>query len=56
MAYVKLDNWDIKRIEDNMSDIQSLLLVVDDLIASYTGCAYEEGYHDGYNDGVVDAL
>ena len=32
MGYKYLDRWDIKLMEDNMSDLEDLLPVIDDLI------------------------
>lgn len=56
MVYTMLDNWDIKRLEDNMNDKQSLFLVIDDLVSSYSQNNYEQGYEFGYEEGYDQAL
>lgn len=56
MTYNYLDNWDIKRLDDNMKDKQQLLLVVDDLIMDYAQRNYEQGYEYGYEEGYDQAL
>lgn len=56
MRYDYLDSWDIKRIKDNMNDIDMLLMTIDDLINSNCEVSYDEGYTDGYDYGVVDVL
>ena len=49
MAYNYLDNWDIKRIKDNIDDPDMLLLVIDDLINSNCEVSYDDGYSNGYD-------
>jgi hypothetical protein len=48
MIYNHLDNWDIKHISNNINDIDSLLMIIDDMIESNRDDAYDDGYIDGY--------
>lgn len=48
IIYNHLDNWDIKRISNNINDIDLLLMIIDDMIESNRDDAYDDGYIDGY--------
>lgn len=50
MRYNHLDNWDIKLIKENMTDLEDLLLVIDDLI----GVASDNAYDEGYDQAMLD--
>lgn len=49
MIYNYLDDWDIKLIKEHMTDLEDLLLVIDDLIGVASDNAYENGFEDGYS-------
>lgn len=54
MTYNYLNNWDIKLIKENMTDLEDLLLVIDDLIGVASDNAYNDGYENGYHNGFED--
>ncbi len=56
MAYHYLDNWDIKRVKDNMDDTDMLLAVIDDLITTNCEVSYDDGFNDGYDECYNDTI
>lgn len=54
MEYNYLDNWDIKLIKENITDLEDLLLVIDDLIGVASDNAYDNGFNDGYSKCLGD--
>lgn len=54
LIYDYLDSWDIKLIEDNMTELNDLLLVIDDLIGVASDNAYDNGFGDGYSQCIED--
>ena len=51
MGYNHLDRYDIKLIEDNMSCLEDLLPVIDNLIGVELDNAFELGQQEGHNEG-----
>lgn len=49
MIYNYLDVWDIKLIKENMTDLEDLLSVIDDLLGVASDIAYDNGFEDGYS-------
>lgn len=54
MIYNYLDNWEIQLIKENMTDLEDLLLVIDDLIGVASDNAYDNGFGDGYSQCLGD--
>lgn len=55
MRYEYLDIYDIKLIEDNMSDLEDLLPVIDNLIGVESDNAFELGRQYGFDEGYDQA-
>lgn len=49
MIYKHLDGWDVQHIKDNVTDINSLLHLID----RYCDVAFDKGHNDGYIDGYI---
>lgn len=54
MGYNYLDRYDIKLIEDNMTCLEDLLSVIDDLIGVAVNDTYDNGFDDGYSKCLED--
>lgn len=54
MIYRMLDTWDVKRIKDNICDVDLLLDIIDDMLCDVSDASYNEGYEEGYDQGAYD--
>lgn len=54
MIYRMLDNYDVKRIKDNICDVDLLLNIIDDMLCNVSDASYDEGYSEGYDQGYMD--
>lgn len=54
MGYNYLDRYDIKLIEDNMTCLEDLLPVIDNLIGVAIDLGRQEAFEEGYDTGFID--